>query len=213
VDGQSRPTEGDVWSTKYAHRQLLQCLKHARKTHRSFTYNNCVHRGKRLLWSSFGKVPSINAPSSNFLNNQKLTSLQKTRCGLLHFISLFAFSFNSLTPFAYLPTYLLTHLHFPGAPELAGSLSVFFLSYSGTEPLGISGKGFWWARCPACHFTQAVSKHWRRHKALTPPVAWPHPFFIHHVPTVEIRQGLIRRWDSERELLHSAPGRYPNLSK
>ena len=49
--------------------------------------------------------------------------------------------------------------------------------------------------------TQPVSKHWRRHEALSQPVAWPHPFFIHHVPTVEIRKSH-QNWSSKLPSTH-----------
>jgi len=32
-------------------------------------------------------------------------------------------------------------------------------------------------------------------------------------PAIELKQELIRRWDSERELLRSTSGRYPNSLK
>ena len=36
-----------------------------------------------------------------------------------------------------------------------------------------------------------VSMHRRKHKALTQPVAWPHPFFIHHWSPEESKEVLV----------------------
>ena len=51
--------------------------------------------------------------------------------------------------------------------------SSFSSDFSRRKPLRISSTGFLWAICTSCHPTNSV-------KALIPPVAWPHPFFIHH---------------------------------